>query len=236
MSTPNVIKLLRMDYAEAIRAWRKQAGLSQAALGEALGYGQSRIGNYESRTREPSFEELERIAAYFKASVSEFLLGPKPDKHGVRGTVATPEGGTSEEQYVFIPKVQGVALSAGPGFTSWEHEEVDKSHAFTSAWMRSKGINPRNARIISVVGDSMSPYMLDGDVVLVNLEKTKIRSGEVFAINVEGETRIKRLMRRADGSLEVRSDNPSPQYPPEILRGEEIDRLKIIGMVEWRGG
>jgi phage repressor protein C with HTH and peptisase S24 domain len=225
-----------MDYAEAIRAWRKRAGLSQAALGEALGYGQSRLGNYESRTREPSWEELERIAAHFKVNISDFLLGPKPDKRPVKGAVATPEGGSSEEEYVFIPKVQGVALSAGPGFTSWEHEEVDKSHAFTSAWMRSKGINSRNARIITVLGDSMAPYMLSGDVVLVNLEKTKVRSGEVFAINVDGETRIKRLVRRSDGSLEVRSDNPSPQYPAEVLRGEEIDRLKIIGMVEWRGG
>jgi len=226
-----------MDYAEAIRAWRKRAGLSQAALGEALGYGQSRLGNYESRTREPSWEELERIAAYFKVSISDFLLGPRPDKRvPPHGAVATPEGGSSEQDYVFIPKVQGVALSAGPGFTSWEHEEVDKSHAFTSAWMRAKGINPRNARIITVVGDSMAPYMLSGDVVLVNLDKTKVRSGEVFAINVEGETRIKRLVRRSDGSLEVRSDNPSPQFPIEVLRGEEIDRLKIIGMVEWRGG
>jgi phage repressor protein C with HTH and peptisase S24 domain len=223
-----------MDYADAIKAWRKRRDLTQAQLAEALGYpSQSRIGNYEKRDRQPSWEDYEKMAEYFGcATVPEFLAGPDGQQ-----TLEEEAAPVTDETHFFVTKVRGVLLSAGPGIqVSWEHEEVDHSHAFTKAWMRGKGINPKRARILPVVGDSMSPYVRNGDVVLVNLEKNKLRSGEVFAIAVGDETRIKRLVRRADGAVEVRSDNPSPEHATEVLRGQEIDMLKIIGMVEWRGG
>ncbi|MDB5978756.1 MAG: cI, partial [Nevskia sp.] len=72
--------------------------------------------------------------------------------------------------------------------------------------------------------------------VLVNMADRSIKSGEVYAIAVEDELRVKRLVRRTDGSLEVKSDNPSPQYPTEILEGTRIERLNVIGRVVWRGG
>ncbi len=82
----------------------------------------------------------------------------------------------------------------------------------------------------------MAPWACDGDVVMINMDQTQIRNGKVYAIAAGDELRIKRLFKRSDGSIEVRSDNPSPMYPTETYYGEDINNIKIIGEVVWRGG
>ena len=55
---------------------RKAAGLSQAALAVACGWkSQSRIGNYESDSREPSLSDLENIARAVGVSVAQLTYG-----------------------------------------------------------------------------------------------------------------------------------------------------------------
>ena len=140
------------------------------------------------------------------------------------------------DEFTFVPRVYGPMLSAGPGRYAWKQEVVDNSHAFRREWLQAKGLHKNECRLITVKGDSMSPYLQDGDIVLVNMADRAIKSGEVYAIAVEEELRVKRLVKRSDGSLEVKSDNPSPQYPTETLEGAKIERLNVIGRVVWRGG
>lgn len=53
-----------MSLGKRIRAARKAAGLTQAALAELCGYDPpSRLANYEQDTREPSLADLRNIAA-----------------------------------------------------------------------------------------------------------------------------------------------------------------------------
>lgn len=164
--------------------------------------------------------------------------GPKwsddhtPGPAGHRVEEPPPDAG----EFTFVPRVYGPMLSAGPGRYAWKQEVVDGSHAFRREWMQQKGLHKNECRLISVKGDSMAPYLQDGDIVLVNMADRAVRSGEVYAIAVDDELRVKRLVKRSDGSLEVRSDNPSPQYPAEVLDGPRIERLNVIGRVVWRGG
>ena len=138
--------------------------------------------------------------------------------------------------YGFAARVKGLVLSAGNGHVTWEHEEIDNSHAFRRDWLQRNSINLKHCRIIDVRGDSMAPHLEDGDVVLINMDDKNIRSGEVYAIAVDGETRIKRLIKRADGGIEIRSDNESPSYPTETIPANSLDRIQIIGRKVWRGG
>lgn len=52
-----------MDIAEALRAAREQARLSQVALAERAGTTQSTVASYESGHRVPSWRALERLLA-----------------------------------------------------------------------------------------------------------------------------------------------------------------------------
>ncbi|WP_090622367.1 helix-turn-helix domain-containing protein [Azotobacter beijerinckii] len=59
-----------------IAHYRKAAGLSQAELATACGWkSQSRIGNYEKDTREPTLADLEKIATALGMSVSQLAYG-----------------------------------------------------------------------------------------------------------------------------------------------------------------
>ena len=57
-----------------LKQLRTERGLLQADIGGYLGKGQNTISYYENGKREPSIEELKRIADYFNVSV-DYLLG-----------------------------------------------------------------------------------------------------------------------------------------------------------------
>lgn len=57
---------------------RKQAGISQKQLGEAIGLSNKAICTMETGTRETTFEKLVRLAEYFHVS-TDYLLGVTDD-------------------------------------------------------------------------------------------------------------------------------------------------------------
>ncbi|WP_223533460.1 MULTISPECIES: XRE family transcriptional regulator [unclassified Pseudomonas] len=67
------------ELAERIKRARKKAGMSQAQLAEACGWSQSRVGNYEAGTREPSLADIESMAKTLRVDKSELLLDMQPE-------------------------------------------------------------------------------------------------------------------------------------------------------------
>ncbi|WP_122386801.1 XRE family transcriptional regulator [Pseudomonas syringae group genomosp. 7] len=60
---------------QRIKRLRKAAGMSQAQLADACGWkSQSRVGNYEAGTREPTFADMETMAKALRVDKSELLL------------------------------------------------------------------------------------------------------------------------------------------------------------------
>lgn len=107
--------------------------------------------------------------------------------------------------------------------------------AFSSDWLRKNRItNSSSLRSFEVKGDAMEELLKDGDLVLVNLNETDVVEGEVYAIRYGDEVRIRRLLKRFDGGLVIRSDNP--KRGQEELSPEQAAHLKVVGRVFWRGG
>lgn len=75
-------------FAERLRQLRKEQGLTQQELADRLGMSRSTIGGYEapSKRREPDFEVVRRLAAFFGVSV-DYLLGSSDIR-----TVVSSEG------------------------------------------------------------------------------------------------------------------------------------------------
>ena len=80
----------------------------------------------------------------------------------------------------------------------------------------------------------MEPYLEDGDVVLIDTGQKEVVDNAVYAIRYGDELRIKRLAKRFDGGLLIRSDNP--RYAEEALNSSEAAMIDIIGKMLWRGG
>jgi phage repressor protein C with HTH and peptisase S24 domain len=80
----------------------------------------------------------------------------------------------------------------------------------------------------------MEPYLQDGDTVLIDLGQTALIDNEIYAIRYGDELRIKRLAKRFDGGIFVRSDNTI--YPVETVGPGDLEHVNVIGRMLWRGG
>jgi len=61
-------------FMERLRLLRKEAGLSQQMMADALGISRQAYSNYEAGNREPSYETALQLADYFNVT-TDYLLG-----------------------------------------------------------------------------------------------------------------------------------------------------------------
>ena len=65
-------------FGERLKELRKEKGLSQKALAQALGYNQSMICFFENRVNEPTESAIRKAALFFEVS-ADYLLGLSDD-------------------------------------------------------------------------------------------------------------------------------------------------------------
>lgn len=149
-------------------------------------------------------------------------------------TVCRDNGLVSEaDGYIRVPRFE-VRASAGGGAIIHSEQIVDHLY-FKSEWVKNVlGIPRDSLALISVQGDSMEPALSNGDLILVDIRTSRVEDGAIYVVQYEDALLVKRLQKKYDGSVVIRSDNPL--YEPEILHGEEAVNLKIVGRVVWAGG
>ncbi|AZF37731.1 prophage MuSo1, transcriptional regulator, Cro/CI family [Pseudomonas sp. R4-39-08] len=118
------------------------------------------------------------------------------------------------------------------------HVEIRGVMAFKSAWLRANNLNQKHLDVIYASGNSMEPTINDGDVLLVDESRVEPKDGQIFAMQSESKgTIVKRLVKSDFEGWIIRSDNPDKtRYGDETLRDGEINEVRIIGRVVWRGG
>ncbi len=80
----------RRRYAERIRSWRHQAGLTQRQLAELAGTSASRLSAYENARVAPTTDVLGRIEQVVNARPSPATTAPPPDAPGGSVPAGTP--------------------------------------------------------------------------------------------------------------------------------------------------
>jgi len=84
---------------------------------------------------------------------------------------------------------------------------------------------------INVDGESMEPTLQDGSIVFIDREQTNINKDGIFIARTTAGLFIKRIRQRADGMIELISDNKA--YSPEIITADEVEIVgRVIGNVE----
>lgn len=106
-----------------------------------------------------------------------------------------------------------------------------------SSWFQRYKIKPSDALAIRANGDSMSDFIVDGDIVIFDTTKTTPRSGTIFLIEHPDGLKIKQLRRDIDGAwiLESRNLNKG-RFPDERIPPESTDMLVIKGEFIYRQG
>ncbi len=202
----------------------KQFG-SVAELARAVSVSDNAIYKWRAGRGEPTIGNLVAIAHACRVSL-EWLATGRETRDARRGGAGAAERG----EYVFVPRYD-VRVSAGRAATFRSDQVVDYL-AFKAEWVhRQLGADPRNLLLVEAVGDSMAPTFEDSDLLLVDLGEPRFRQDGIYVIRREADLAVKRLQRRADGRIVIRSDNPA--YEPQVVSSRTVG---IIGRVIWAAG
>ena len=204
---------------------------SRSLFARRCGFSDGALKNYLNGSM-PSADKALRIAEVCNVDVRWLVFGTDPvstddsERERERNTRIAGDGDSSGHIVVS-------GHSMGHPLTG-DRNIVDHL-AFKPGWVRDRmGIEPGNLLLVEASGDGMAPTIRDRDLVLVDTSISRVRDAGVYVLDVGGDLCIKRIEKKLDGSMIVRSDNSL--YSPESVAAENVGSLRIIGQVIWRGG
>jgi len=218
MSTRLVDAELRSRLTQVIHSFG-----SVAALATAVGVSDNAIYKWLAGRGQPSVANLVTLARVARVSL-EWLATGEETKDTAHAITRAVEHG----DFIFMPRNR-IRFAGGRDGTLRSEQVVD-SIAFRAAWVkRTLNAEPRDLILIEVMGDSMAPTVGNRDLILANLAEPRFRQDGIYLLRNDGGLAVKRIQRRPDGKLLVRSDNPN--YEAMV-----VSNVKIIGRVIWIGG
>ena len=204
-----------MTVGERIKKFRTAAGLTQLDVANAIGTTKQAIYKYESNivTNIP----IEKITAMAKLfGVSPVSLAGFDDKYSAK----------PKRKGVRIPVLgqvpAGIPIEA---ITDFDADDPDSWEEITEE-MAAKG----SYFGLRIKGDSMTPMLLDGDIVIVR-QQDDVESGETAIVMVNGDdATCKRVVKQMHG-ISLVANNPA--YEPRFFTNQEIIDIpvRVIGKV-----
>lgn len=142
-----------------------------------------------------------------------------------------------EEDELELRLYKEVELSSGPGsLLRTEIREVSSGPKlrFSRYSMRTAGVEPENAVFATNTGNSNAPLLLHGAAVGIDKGMTRIVEGELYALDHDGQLRIKFLQRLPGGGIRLHSFNHA-EFPDEDYDADQVleQRITILGRLFW---
>ncbi|MCS3467119.1 phage repressor protein C with HTH and peptisase S24 domain [Pseudomonas sp. JUb42] len=200
------------------------------------------VQKWESESSVPRGRRLDDIASALSTSVGFLVTGE--DSSGSRRKVesnATMIGPFDvwdddtplDDDEVYVPFLKEVELSAGSGKTIVEQSHKQKLR-FGKLTLRRQGVQPSDAVCVTVSGNSMEPVLPDKSTVGVDQGSTTVVDGKMYALDHDGQLRVKTLYRLAGGGIRMRSFNRD-EHPDEEYTSQQMEdcMITIIGRVFW---
>ncbi|WP_456432509.1 LexA family transcriptional regulator [Nitratifractor sp.] len=184
-----------------------------------LGIAQATFATMKKRGSIP-YREIMEFCARRKISIN-WLFFDQPAEMLIEET----------QKFFRVRYFADLRASAGGGAEvfdeGYEYIDVDRTLIETMLGTLPSG----EIEAIHVEGESMEPTLMDGSIVFVDRTQTDPSKDGIFIASTANGLFIKRIRRRADGMVELISDNPL--YAPEILSPEEVRIVgKVVGNVE----
>lgn len=234
---------------QRLAKFRDGLGQKQREFAANLEFSPGLIGQIESGLAEPSRKVLQRLYERYNINSAWILEGREPMVFDAQPGFTTSDGSRIEpaqkgmplhsdlahngEEFSFIRRLD-LSVSAGNGLEAVEGGEADRL-AFTRSWLLRNRVSADLSALVRVKGDSMSPTIPDGALVLVHMAENQIKAEAIYAFIRKGETFIKRILPihfGPDGrptSVVILSDNKD--YLPDVVVAEAMNEIRIVGRV-----
>lgn len=220
-------------FADLVRSRLDELGENPFAAEKRAGLPADSIRNLLRKGR-PSSPNLVRAQEICDALHLELYVGPKRYRDRPRLDEVAAAVTLANEDFAAI-NLHNIDASAGPGATPLDEEPVG-ALAFRRTWLQREGVNPARAGVVRVKGDSMTPTLQDGDIILVRYDAPGVsdgmfRDGSINVFRAEGEVHVKRLYRIGKRVIAT-SDNPA--HEPLVFQAGGPS-MTLIGDVIWTG-
>jgi phage repressor protein C with HTH and peptisase S24 domain len=208
-------------------------------LARATGVSPSAFRKWLRGEAEPSRERLVALSQAAGVAVGWLVSGEGPEprlaaasQSPAKGSAAPSYSGLDRRDYVVLPKRPEAAAAGAETPSSPDGAEFI---ALRQDWVRSVlGIDPDHLLVETAVGESMTPTIQNGDVLLVDTADNRFHSFGVYVLEVAGERLVKRVQPKLDGTLTLISDNLA--YEAEHISAAQGNDVRAIGRVIWTCG
>lgn len=187
---------------------RARTGLSQAGLGKRVGLTGAAISLYETGKRAINYDLAGRLADVLGCTTAE-IYGQEPP--------------LVSDDFVTFPVIGEIAAGYEHyAVEDWTGGKID----IPRSWLHGRGRGEYS--VLRVSGQSMFPAYQDGDLVLILLQSVLDHSGQVAAVLYDDDKATLKRVELGDGWVRLTPINP--QFPPEVLRGEELNHFRVYGI------
>lgn len=196
-----------MTLSKNIRYLRNKNNWGQDFLAEKLGYkSYTTIQKWESGVSDPPLKTLDKLAKLFGVDIDD--LNNKD--------LTTAFHTERKISGVSIPIVSTIV--AGMPADAYEdimgYEEISHELAKTGDFV-----------CLKVKGDSMSPVIQDGDLVVIRQQKD-VESGDIAAVRINGDEATLKKVQKSPNGITLIAYNPTV-YEPHFYSNKEIEELPV---------
>jgi repressor LexA len=197
-------------------------GIKQTWLAERLEKSYNMVNSYVQNRRQPSLEDLFKIAKILDVAVAELLETHTPYKtyDSIKSAnLSVAEGGEEYEKMISIPVLGNVAC----GYPLFAEENIETEISISTKLIRKD----KKYFILRASGDSMNKANIDdGDLVLIRKEQIAEDGDRVVAL-IDDEATIKEFKNNVD-HIVLLPKSTTKEHQPIILTRD----FKIQGIVE----
>lgn len=227
-----------MNLGEVVRKLRKEKKWSLNRLSTEADVDRGNLSRFENGRAGLREDTLIKILDSLGVPLSEAY---RLAEGGIPDLAYTTESGETANLRVKPPGPDAISVpvmnatgSMGAGLLAPEHDAIVDHMRLATGWIRRNLTaisRPANLAVLTAYGDSMAPTFNSGDMLLVDTGVSDLKLDAVYVLDRDGELFIKRVQRRMDGALVIRSDNPL--YESFVMQEGELDRLRVLGRVVW---
>lgn len=203
-------------FSGRLKLLRKNKGLTQTELANALHLSHGAIAMWETNKRQPDNDTMLRLADFFGVSV-DYLLGREetknpPNVYDVDGLIQFEEIGTICAGYngalneTFTGEIVEIPLSMING--------EEKEDYF----------------VLRVHGNSMYPRILEGDRILCK-RCSVVDSGSFAVVLYDGECATVKKVHYVNGANWIDLVPINPEYTIKRIEGADLEQFRILGRV-----
>lgn len=172
---------------------RENYNISYKQLEKNVGFANGYFGKLKKRESYPTIAKVDALAEYFHVTRDYLISTEEPTGSGIKipllGRVAA-----------------GIPIEACENIIGYEE-------------IPSRLANTGNFFALKIKGDSMSPFICDGDKVIVR-QQSEVENNQIAIVLVNGSDATCKEIRKTSTGLMLISKNPS--FEPMVFTAEEI--------------